>query len=97
MTSKTFDPSRRRLFRQGAALAGGVVAVGLMSKVKVGAQATKVSQAMAKYQSAPKGGQQCDGCLQFIPGKTSSANGTCKIVEGSISPKAWCMFFAPKS
>ena len=97
MTSKTFDPSRRRLFRQGAALAGGVAAAGLMSKAKVSAQSTKVSQALAKYQSTPKDGQQCDGCVQFIPGKTASADGTCKIVDGSIAPKAWCMFFAAKS
>lgn len=34
--------------------------------------------------------------MQFIPGE-SSANGTCKIVEGSISPKGWCMNFTPKS
>lgn len=96
MTRNTFDPSRRRLFRQGVALAGGVVVAGLMSKTNVSAQSTKVAQAVAKYQSTPKGGQQCDGCLQFIPGKTASADGTCKIVEGSIAPKGWCMFFAPK-
>lgn len=97
MSSKTFDPSRRRLFRQGAAIAAGTLAAGLMSKSRVYAQTTKVSQAMAKYQGTPHGGQQCDGCIQFIPGKTASADGECKIVEGSISPKGWCMFFGPKT
>ncbi len=96
MSSKTFDPSRRRFFRQGAAIAGGAAVVGLMSKAKVNAQATKVSQAVAKYQSTPQSGQQCDGCMQFIPGNTASADGTCKIVDGRISPKGWCMFFAAK-
>jgi hypothetical protein len=97
MTSKTFDPSRRRLFRQGAVIAGGAALGGLMLKVKAPAQGGKVSQAMAKYQGGPHGTQQCDGCLQYVPGKTPSADGACKIVEGSISPKGWCMFFAAKS
>ena len=97
MTSKTFDPSRRRLFRQGAVIASGAALGGLMLKVKAPAQGSKVSQAVAKYQDKPHGTQQCDGCAQFIPGKSTSANGECKIVEGSISPKGWCMFFTPKS
>ena len=97
MTSKTFDPSRRRLFSQGAAIAGGAALGGLMLKTKARAQGGKVSQAIAKYQDKPHGTQQCDGCVQFIPGNTSSAGGACKIVEGSISPKGWCMFFTPKT
>lgn len=97
MTDKTFDPSRRRLFRQGAVIASGAALGGLMLKVKAPAQGGKVSQAVAKYQGNPHGTQQCDGCMQYIPGKTPSADGTCKIVEGSISPKGWCMFFTAKS
>lgn len=95
MTSKTFDPSRRRLFRQGAVIASGVALGGLMQKAP--AQGGTVAKTVAKYQDKPHGAQECDGCLQFIPGKTPSADGTCKIVEGGISPKGWCMFFAPKS
>ena len=97
MSSKTFDPSRRRLFRQGVTIAGGAALGGLMLKVQAPAQAAKVSQAVAKYQDKPHGTQQCDGCMQYIPGKGSTANGACKIVDGSISPKGWCMFFTPKS
>ena len=96
MTDRTFDPSRRRLFRQSAVIASGAALGGLMLKLKAPAQGGKVSQATAKYQDKPHGTQQCDGCMQYIPGKTPSSNGTCKIVEGSISPKGWCMFFAPK-
>ena len=96
MTDKTFDPSRRRLFRRGAVIACGAALGGLMLKVKAPGQSDKVSQAIAKYRDKPNGTQQCDGCMQFISVKTASANGTCKIVEGSISPKGWCMFFAPK-
>lgn len=97
MTSKTFDPSRRRLFRQGVAIASGAALGGLMLDAKAPAQGGKVAKAAAKYQDEPHGTQRCDGCMQFIPGKTPTVNGTCKIVQGSISPKGWCMFFTPKS
>lgn len=48
----------------------------------------KVSKADAKYQDQPKGEQRCAICLQFQPPNS------CKIVEGQISPKGWCQFFA---
>lgn len=97
MTSKTFDPSRRRLFRQGVTIASGAALGGLMLNAKAPAQAAKVSKTVAKYQDEPHGTQRCDGCMQFIPGKAPTADGTCKIVQGGISPKGWCMFFAAKS
>lgn len=97
MTSKTFDPSRRRLFRQGVAIASGAALGGLMLKTKAPAQAGKVSKTVAKYQDEPHGTQRCDGCMQFIAGKTPTADGSCKIVQGGISPTGWCMFFTAKS
>ena len=97
MTDKTFDPTRRRLFRQGAVIASGAALGGLVLEVKAPAQGGKVAKATAKYRDKPHGTQQCDVCMQYIPGNTASVNGTCKIVEGSISPKGWCMFFTPKS
>lgn len=97
MTSKTFDPIRRRLFRQGAVIASGAALGGLVLNGRALGQTGTESKAMAKYQDKPHGSQECDTCMQFIPGKASSGNGTCKIVEGSISPKGWCMNFTPKS
>ena len=97
MTRITFDPSRRRLFRQGAVIAGGAALGGLMLNAKAPAQSGTESKTMAKYQDTPHGSQECDGCMQFIPGKNSSASGTCKLVQGSISPKGWCMNFTPKT
>lgn len=52
----------------------------------------KVSKAMARYQTSPKGNQQCSKCHYFIP-----KNDTCQLVEGKISPDGWCRFFVPKS
>lgn len=92
--SKTFDPSRRRLFRQGAALAGGAIAAGLV--LKAGAQTAKATKAVAMYQATPHGADDCAKCVHFIPGKTPSEAGTCKLVQGSISPKGWCVFYTAK-
>ena len=97
MTIKTFDPSRRRLFRQGAAIVGGAALGGLILSAKARAQGGTVAKSVAKYQDKPHGTQECDGCMHFIPGKSPSAHGRCTIVEGDISPKGWCMFFATKS
>ena len=51
----------------------------------------KVKKSQLQYQDKPNRGQRCAGCSQFIPGKTASAMGTCKLVEGTISPNGWCL------
>lgn len=50
-----------------------------------------------KYQSTPKGSQRCSGCALFVPGKPATANGTCKVIPGPISPNGWCTAWAAKS
>jgi hypothetical protein len=50
-----------------------------------------------QYQDQPKNGQQCDQCMHWIPGADPKAQGTCKVVEGSINPKGWCAAFVKKS
>jgi hypothetical protein len=42
-------------------------------------------------------GQDCDECLQFIPGKSKKAMGECKVVEGSIDPRGGCIALVKKS
>lgn len=54
------------------------------------AQAGKAKKSAMKYQDKPKDGKRCNDCVQFI------SPGTCKVVEGSISPNGWCMVFQPK-
>ena len=61
------------------------------------ADTAKSSQASMHYQTTPNDGKQCSGCNFFIPGSSASANGTCKIVDGSISPTGWCIAFNAKS
>lgn len=69
---------------------------GLVVSVTAVAQA-KGAKAQFKYQDKPNGQQKCSGCALFVPGKSDSANGTCKVVEGSISPNGWCTAFSPKT
>jgi hypothetical protein len=58
---------------------------------------SKASQASMHYQTSPNGDKQCSGCKFFLPGADSNANGSCQIVDGSISPHGYCMAYTAKS
>jgi hypothetical protein len=83
------DGISRRVVLTGAAVALSAAGATMTAKQAVAQQ--KISKAAAKYQDTPKGKQQCDNCVQFIPPNA------CKFVEGNISPKGWCMLYAPKT
>src|SRR4051812_24789235 len=51
----------------------------------------KIAKKQLKYQDKPNKGQHCSQCTQFIAAKDPKARGTCKLVEGSISPNGWCL------
>jgi High potential iron-sulfur protein len=69
---------------------------GLLLAETTAAQA-KGSQAQFKYQKTPDNGHKCSQCTFYIPGSSSTANGSCKIVSGTISPNGWCTAWAKKS
>lgn len=48
----------------------------------------KGSKKQFKYQETPKNGEACKDCIHFLPDKNK-----CKVVEGSISPEAWCTLY----
>ena len=50
----------------------------------------KLAQAAVKYQTTPKDGHQCDGCIQFV------APNACKLVDGDIAPTGWCSLWVKK-
>ena len=63
----------------------------LLATLTGGAEAAaKVSKDAVHYQPTPKNGQDCDDCKQFV------APGSCKQVEGAISPKGWCRLWVKK-
>jgi hypothetical protein len=83
---------------RGKFVAGAVILpalAGLLLAQTTTAEA-KASKAQFKYQGTPNNGHKCSQCRFFVKGSSASANGTCTIVDGSISPNGWCTAFAAK-
>ena len=78
------DTSRRNVLRAGLGLL-----VGILIPVEAYAQ-QKIAQNLVHYQEKPKGPQECDNCLHFVPPSS------CKMVAGKINAKGWCQLYAPK-
>ena len=78
------DTSRRNVLRAGLGLLAGI-----LIPVKAYAQ-QKIAQNLVHYQEKPKGPQECDNCLHFVPPSS------CKMVAGKINAKGWCQLYAPK-
>jgi len=83
----------RGAFVRGAILLPALA--GLLTK-SVLADDTKVTPSSVQYQAKPNGDKQCSKCNFFIPGQTADAKGTCKIVDGVISPSGYCIAFNAK-
>jgi hypothetical protein len=79
--------SRRSLLKGAPLVAATTVSLGCLAPREAAAQA-KFSQALSKYQSTPKDGQQCSTCSHFV------APGSCAIVVDPIAPDGWCQFYA---
>jgi anaerobic selenocysteine-containing dehydrogenase len=92
MDTKTLKLSRRQLLK-GSVLVVGAAIAGTTAARHALAQ-TKAAKAAFQYQDKPKDGKKCANCSLYIPG----AKGQCKVVEGDISPEAWCVAYveAPK-
>jgi len=90
---KQISPLSRRTFLGGVVVLPALA--GLLA-AKASAQGSKATQASMHYQTSPSNGMQCSGCSFFIPGQDAS-DGTCKIVDGTISPHGYCMAYAAKS
>jgi len=75
-----------------------VAAGAVIGTIGQASAAASMDQKAAQYQSSPKNGQKCAGCSLYIPAKTNptTANGTCKLVKGAISPKGWCKYYSAK-
>jgi hypothetical protein len=76
-------------------LIAGAITPALATIGKALAQA-KVSKDAVKYQNKPNGGNDCDDCIHFVAGRNGKGPGTCKVVDGPISPQGWCIAFMPK-
>jgi hypothetical protein len=88
------NAERRDALKSTIATLAGIAACSCIARALAQAKATKAAM---QYQDEPKNGQQCDACMQYIPGPKPDAPGGCKVVDGAISPKGWCMAFVKKS
>ena len=88
--------SRRSMVKGGVyALAG--IAIAFLPRARLSAAEAKLAKSAVKYVDAGQdAGKDCGDCIQFIPGKTPKAMGTCKVVEGEINPHGHCVAFTPK-
>ena len=75
----------------------GAVVVWMIGDDTRAANAKKLDPAAVQYVDVGASpGKDCDDCLQFVPGPKADGPGTCRIVEGSISPHGHCIAFSPK-
>ena len=82
-------PVSRRSLLAGTAISVAVsVTQGLSHSARADDQ--KATKEEAKYQDQPKGQQRCEICVNFQPPNR------CAFVQGDISPKGWCQFFAAR-
>lgn len=91
MTKRLIDRLSRRQFLGGTVMAAAGVA--MVSR----ANAQALEKAAVNYQDGPNGDQQCDNCVFWVPGDTPDAVGGCSMVQGEISPVAWCAIWAPQA
>ena len=86
--------ARRAVLQQAL---GVGVALAWTGRQAASAATTKLDKTAVQYTDVGTvKDQDCDDCVQFIPGTTATASGTCRIVEGPISPHGHCIAFAPK-
>jgi hypothetical protein len=78
---------RRSVLRGGLTVAAGLV----LASTAARAEDDKVDQSSVQYQTTPKEGQQCSGCVSFV------APNACKVVSGTINPSGWCVAFQAKA
>ena len=85
MTNK----DRRAALRTFAGLGLGAAAIVAAPK-RSAAQDQKIAKEAVQYQDGPKDGLVCEKCVNWV------APNACTIVAGNITPKGWCVAYAPK-
>ena len=89
-------PSRRQFLKIGGAAIAMIPVLSVSGKAMATTNASM--RTAMKYQDKPNGEKHCGICMQFIPGKTATALGGCKIFPGDteISPKGYCVAWVAK-
>ena len=84
--------SRRNMLKLGS------IAVVMLPVAALAAKNEPIRKAM-KYQDTPLGDKKCSNCLQFVPGKTPTDLGGCKVFAGDteVSPNGYCTAWVKKA
>ena len=88
--------TRRQALRRSAALGVGATILWL-APTRAPAQAKLAKDAVKYVDQGDVPGKDCDDCSQFVPGPSAGAAGSCRIVDGAISPHGHCIAFTPKA
>ena len=95
--TKENQTSRRQFLKIG----GAILATIPIMLVSGGADAATNAalRTALKYQDKPEGDKSCANCMQFVPGASAKAPGSCKVIPGDteISPQGYCAAWAKKA
>jgi hypothetical protein len=81
------------MLERSAALLASIAILPILIPGKT-AIAGNASKQDFSYQDHPKNGKSCATCTAFI--SAESGSGTCRIVEGSVTPNSWCMAYSER-
>ena len=88
---------RRQFLKIGAAALAMIPVVAFSDRAFAATNAAM--RGALKYLDKPLGDKSCATCMQFVPGKTATAPGGCKIMPGDteISPTGYCAGWVKKA
>jgi High potential iron-sulfur protein len=90
---ESLQPLNRRTFVKGIVVLPALASLFVSS---ADADASKASQSSMHYQNTPNGNMHCSLCKFFIPAQDAKSDGSCQIVDGSISPNGYCIAYSAK-
>ena len=86
------NQARRNMLKLGG------IAVVMVPMAAIAAKNEPLRKAM-KYQDTSNGDKKCSNCMQFVPGKTPTDLGGCKVFAGDteIAPEGYCTAWVKKA
>jgi len=89
--------SRRQFIKLGGMALSAIPLMALSNRSQATTNASM--RTAMKYQDKPNGDKACAGCQQFVPGKSATDLGGCKLFAGDteVSPKGYCVAWVAKA
>ena len=92
------NKTRRRKFLKIGVAALAMIPV-MVASDRANAATNASLRTALKYQGKPDGDKSCANCMQFVPGASAKAMGSCKAIPGDteISLQGYCVAWAKKA